>query len=378
MEVSSGRPFAGARITAGDINKYLDLSRTPCKVNYKGSSSPGPATHSRPLWKNNNDPFQYDRNYLQRADIARGDMAQRQVKDRSLSSSALASPLSVTGWSQIRRARASSVGEGLGPPSFLADLWRPQHARRGGAPLGGRRPRRRAPSPSLLCAPPGVPGYAGFLPGFDTHKSRRGKRRPAGRRRTWTSSARRGAEPSTAARTSSLWGAGRLPGRVARAWTWPPRRDPGDGEVDSSSEEERYPYCYLSLVLPLLGLGRSLRRGFSSSSSSFSSSRDAQSQRQAAASPFGRLRKALARWCTYTLLGRPPPSGAALVFTSASSRGPSADGQDVPSIPRRRGPFLEHRHLAPSALAGLSCAQSARRSCKPGACAARERGQRPP
>jgi len=170
MEVSSGRPFAGARITAGDINKYLDLSRTPCKVNYKGSSSPGPATHSRPLWKNNNDPFQYDRNYLQRADIARGDMAQRQVKDRSLSSSALASPLSVTGWSQIwshdgassPSMRRSASSPGSQQVSYASRAL--SSSNRVSRLSGGEAAAKRGASSH-------IPGYAGFLPGFDTHKS---------------------------------------------------------------------------------------------------------------------------------------------------------------------------------------------------------------
>lgn len=170
MEDSASRPFAGARMMSGDLNKYLELSKTPCKVNYKGSSSPGPAIHSRPMWKNNNNPFQYDRNYLARADIARSDMAQRQAKDRSPSLSALASPLSVTGWSQIW-GHDSVSSPSMRRSSSSRGSFRVSYASR--APSSSNAVSRLSGGESAAKqgASSHIPGYMGFLPGFDTHKS---------------------------------------------------------------------------------------------------------------------------------------------------------------------------------------------------------------
>jgi hypothetical protein len=169
MEGGGGRPFGGSRITSGDLNTYLDISKIPgCKVSYQ-SPSKGGMDHSRPLWRNSNNPFQYDRNYMARGDIARGKAAHEQTKDRLFSAStAAATPLSMTGWSQVFSGQETGSIMTRRCSSASASMQRSFRTKAaGGANVtarlqGGERAASHGSSAH-------IPGYKGFLPGFHTY-----------------------------------------------------------------------------------------------------------------------------------------------------------------------------------------------------------------
>lgn len=68
----------GQRNLSGTTEKFTDLDKAPgCTVKYHGPKGAGSTFEWRPMWRNSSNPFQYDRNYLARQDIAR-----QHVRDR--------------------------------------------------------------------------------------------------------------------------------------------------------------------------------------------------------------------------------------------------------------------------------------------------------
>eukprot|EP00927_Polykrikos_kofoidii_P030570 TRINITY_DN26299_c0_g1_i3.p1 TRINITY_DN26299_c0_g1~~TRINITY_DN26299_c0_g1_i3.p1 ORF type:complete len:286 (-),score=43.57 TRINITY_DN26299_c0_g1_i3:113-970(-) len=102
----------------------------------------------RPLWKNHHNPFQYDKSYLMRQDLAR-DKASSQITPRM---PAMPKVDCVDIGGRASRIRAASVRP-------ITELERPDTA----ACVSGW---EAAFSPRQCIITAGVPGYKGFIPGF--------------------------------------------------------------------------------------------------------------------------------------------------------------------------------------------------------------------